>query len=142
MSSSGGGSETSLGGGGGRSFAIASATGGIAERAGFRLFLLMVAGGLPALAGILQIAFRIVEVARDLPSPFVHRYGLPALSRLQADRAAFLRRLEAICLLAGLAFAPVFTGLALCAPEVQAALLGPAWGGSSCRSRCSPWPWR
>jgi len=110
-------------------FALTSAAGGIAERAGFRLFLLVVAGGMPALAGILQIAFRIVEVARDLPSPFVHRYGLPALSRLQAQPTFFLRRLEALCTLAGLAFAPVFTGLALCAPEVQAALLGPAWTG-------------
>jgi PST family polysaccharide transporter len=110
-------------------FAVTSAAGGVAERAGFRLFLLMVAGGLPALAGVLQIAFRIVEVAREIPSPFVHRYGLPALSRLRSRPDAFLRRLEAVCSLAGLAFAPVFVGLALCAPEVQAALLGPDWVG-------------
>ena len=110
-------------------FAVTSAAGGIAERAGFRLFLLVVAGGLPALAGVLQIAFRIVEVARDIPSPFVHRYGLPALSRLRSSPEAFLRRLEALCSLAGLAFAPVFVGLALCAPEVQATLLGHAWTG-------------
>jgi PST family polysaccharide transporter len=110
-------------------FAVTSAAGGVAERAGFRLFLLVVAGGMPALAGVLQIAFRIVEVARDLPSPFVHRYGLPALSRLRPDREAFLRRLESVCSLAGLVFAPVFVGLALCASEVQAALLGSAWTG-------------
>ena len=108
--------------------ATAAAT-GLAGRVGFRLFLLVVAGGSPGLAGILQIAFRIVEVARELPTPFVHRYGLPALSRLRADRPAFLRRLEAVCRLSGLVFAPVFAGLALCAPEVQAALLGPAWAG-------------
>jgi PST family polysaccharide transporter len=108
-------------------FAITAAASGLAGRVGFRLFLLVVAGGLPALAGILQIAFRIVEVARELPSPFVHRYGLPALSRLRSDRAAFLRRLEAVCRLSGLAFAPVFAGLALCATEVQMVLLGPAW---------------
>lgn len=113
-----------------RPFAVTSAVSGIAERGGFRVFLIVVAGALPALAGVLQIAFRIVEMARDLPSPFVHRYGLPALSRLRGDhRAAFLRRLEALCLLAGLAFAPAFAGLALCAPEVQAVLLGPAWAG-------------
>jgi O-antigen/teichoic acid export membrane protein len=110
-------------------FAVTSAAAGIAERAGFRLFLLVVAGGLPGLAGVLQIAFRIVEVARDLPSPFVHRYGLPPLSRLRSDPPAFLKRLEAVCLLSGLAFAPVFVGLALCVPQVQAALLGPAWVG-------------
>ncbi|MGG5822655.1 oligosaccharide flippase family protein [Falsiroseomonas sp. HW251] len=110
-------------------FAVTSAAGGIAERAGLRLFLLVVAGGLPALAGVLQIAFRIVEVARDLPSPFVHRYGLPALSRLRPRPEAFQRRLQALCSLAGLAFAPVFAGLALCAPDVQAVLLGPAWTG-------------
>jgi PST family polysaccharide transporter len=110
-------------------FAVTSAAGGIAERAGFRLFMLVVASGLPALAGLLQIAFRIVEVARDLPSPFVHRYGLPALSRLRNQPAAFLRRLEAVCSLAGLVFAPAFVGLALCAPEIQALLLGPAWAG-------------
>jgi O-antigen/teichoic acid export membrane protein len=84
---------------------------------------------LPALAGVLQIAFRIVEVARELPSPFVHRYGLPALSRLRTDRAAFLSRLAALCRLSGLVFAPVFAGLALCAAEIQAVLLGPAWAG-------------
>jgi PST family polysaccharide transporter len=110
-------------------FAVTSAAGGIADRAGFRLFLLVVAGAQPALAGLLQIAFRIVEVARDLPSPFVHRYGLPALSRLRAQPAAFRTRLEAVCSLAALVFAPVFVGLALVAPEVQAALLGPAWAG-------------
>jgi polysaccharide transporter, PST family len=109
--------------------AVTAAATGLAGRVGFRLFLLAVAGGSPALAGILQIAFRIVEVARELPTPFVHRYGLPALSRLRTDRAAFLRRLEAVCRLSGLAFAPVFAGLALCAPEVQMALLGPAWTG-------------
>ncbi len=108
--------------------ATAAAT-GLAGRVGFRLFLLVVAGGSPGLAGVLQIAFRIVEVARELPTPFVHRYGLPALSRLWTDRAAFLRRLDAVCRLSGLVFAPVFAGLALCAPEVQAALLGPAWSG-------------
>lgn len=110
-------------------FAVTSAAGGIADRAGFRLFLLVVAGAQPALAGLLQIAFRIVEVARDLPSPFVHRYGLPALSRLRTLPVAFQRRLEAVCSLAGLVFAPVFVGLALVAPEMQAALLGPAWAG-------------
>lgn len=110
-------------------FAVTSAAGGIADRAGFRLFLLVVAGAQPALAGLLQIAFRIVEVARDLPSPFVHRYGLPALSRLRTRAPAFRHRLEAVCSLAGLVFAPVFVGLALVAPEVQAALLGPAWAG-------------
>ena len=110
-------------------FAVTSAAGGMADRAGFRLFLLVVAGSLPALAGVLQIAFRIVEVARDLPSPFVHRYGLPALSRLQSRPQAFLRRLEAVCHLSGLVFAPVFVGLALCAADVQAVLLGPSWVG-------------
>ena len=109
--------------------AVTAAATGLAGRIGFRLFLLVVAGGAPALAGVLQIAFRIVEVARELPTPFVHRYGLPALSRLRDDRPAFLRRLEAVCRLSGLVFAPVFAGLALCAPEVQAALLGPAWAG-------------
>jgi PST family polysaccharide transporter len=110
-------------------FAVTSAAGGMADRAGFRLFLLVVAGGLPALAGVLQIAFRIVEVARDLPSPFVHRYGLPALSRLQSRPQAFLRRLEAVCQLSALVFAPAFVGLALSAAEVQTVLLGPSWAG-------------
>ncbi len=110
-------------------FAATAAISGLAGRVGFRLFLLIVAGGLPALAGVLQIAFRIVEVARELPSPFVHRYGLPALSRLRTDRAAFLSRLSALCRLSGLVFAPVFAGLALCAAEIQAVLLGPAWAG-------------
>ncbi len=109
--------------------AATAALSGLAGRIGFRLFLLIVAGGLPALAGVLQIAFRIVEVARELPSPFVHRYGLPALSRLRTDRAAFLSRLAALCRLSGLVFAPVFAGLALCAAEIQAVLLGPAWAG-------------
>ncbi len=110
-------------------FAATAALSGVAGRIGFRLFLLIVAGGLPALAGVLQIAFRIVEVARELPSPFVHRYGLPSLSRLRTDRAAFLSRLAALCRLSGLVFAPVFAGLALCAAEVQTVLLGPAWAG-------------
>jgi PST family polysaccharide transporter len=110
-------------------FAAATVANGMAERAGFRLFLLVVAGGHPALAGIMQIAFRIVEVARELPTPFVHRYGLPALSRLRTDPPAFRRRLRAVCFLAGIVFAPVFTGLAFCAREVQAVALGPAWAG-------------
>jgi PST family polysaccharide transporter len=110
-------------------FAATAALSGAAGRVGFRLFLLIVAGGLPALAGVLQIAFRIVEVARELPSPFVHRYGLPALSRLRTDRAAFLSRLVSLCTLSGLVFAPLFAGLALCAVEVQTVLLGPAWAG-------------
>lgn len=108
-------------------FAVTAAASGLAGRVGSRLFLLIVAGGLPVLAGILQIAFRIVEVARELPTPFVLRFGLPALSRLRTDRAAFLRRLEEVCRLSGLVFAPVFAGLALCAAEVQMLLLGPTW---------------
>jgi PST family polysaccharide transporter len=109
-------------------FAMATVANGMAERAGFRLFLIAVAGGQPALAGVLQIAFRIVEVARDLPTPFMHRYGLPALSRLRADPPAMVRRLSALCFCSGLAFGPVFTGLAFCAAEVQQVLLGPGWG--------------
>jgi O-antigen/teichoic acid export membrane protein len=112
-----------------RPFAMASVAAGLAQRAGPRLFLLVAAGGQPALAGLLQIAFRLAEQARDLPAPFVHRFALPPLSRLAPDRAAFLQRLDALALLSGLAFAPAFAGLALCAREVQALLLGPGWAG-------------
>lgn len=110
-------------------YAAASVASGLAQRFGPRLFLLLAAGGAPALAGLLQVAFRVAEQARDLPGPFVHRFALPVLSRLAGDRAAFLRRLEALCLLSGLIFAPPLAGLALCAAEVQALLLGPAWAG-------------
>lgn len=108
-------------------FAVATVANGIAERAGFRLFLIAVAGGQPAVAGVLQISFRIVEVARDLPTPFMHRYGLPALSRLRPDPPAMIRRLSALSVLSGLIFGSMFTGLALCAADVQQLLLGSAW---------------
>ncbi len=113
-----------------RDFALASAAYGIVQRANFRIFLLVVAADrAPEMAGILQIAFRITEVARDLPAPVVHRYALPILSRVQDDSAAFARRLEALLFLSGLGFAPLFVGLALTVPELQALLLGPAWEG-------------
>jgi PST family polysaccharide transporter len=112
-------------------FALASAGSGLAQRLGPRLFLLAAAGGAPALAGLLQLAFRLAEQARDLPAPFVHRYALPTLSRLAGDRPAFLRRLAALSMLSGLVFAPAFAGLALCAAEVIALLLGPGWEGAA-----------
>jgi PST family polysaccharide transporter len=112
-----------------RRFALASAGWGVVQRANFRVFLLVVAADrAPEMAGVLQIAFRITEIARDLPAPVVHRYALPILSRLQDDRA-FARRLEAMLFLSGLGFAPLFVGLALTIPELQAILLGPAWAG-------------
>jgi O-antigen/teichoic acid export membrane protein len=111
-----------------RGFAFASVLGAVVQRGGMRIFLLLVAAGAPpALAGLLQIAFRFTEMARDLPLSLVQRFALPALSQLRGDRAAFARWTEALLLLSGLLLATLLAGLAAVAAEMQVLLLGPAW---------------
>lgn len=112
-----------------RRFAVAATLGGVVLRARARLFLLLVAAPDPLLAGLLQIALRLGEMAQELSGPILHRTILPLLSRVAHDPVRRQRRAEAGIILAGLIGTPVAAGLALVAAPLTAVLLGPAWAG-------------
>jgi PST family polysaccharide transporter len=93
-----------------------------------RLFVIGVGSqlGLGA-AGYVTLAFRCVDMLRDLVAGAILQLSLPVFSRLQDDRAALERHFAAAVEIGAAAMFPVFIGLAVTAPEVVALLFGAKW---------------
>jgi PST family polysaccharide transporter len=79
------------------------------------------------LAGLLNIAFRAVDVLWAIAATAVSQVALPVLARLQADRARFRSAYAAALGFTCLLLYPCFCGLALVAPEVVELLFGARW---------------
>jgi O-antigen/teichoic acid export membrane protein len=93
-----------------------------------RVFTLMVGGFLGSeIAGYFNLAFRSVDVLRDLFANAVSQVSLPLFSRLQGDRtalkAAYASAVQFSCAL----MFPLFTGLAVCTAEVVTVAFGERW---------------
>lgn len=93
-----------------------------------RVFMIAVAAFLgSAAAGILSLAFRAVDMLRDIVGGAVSQLALPIFARLQESRADLQRTLNAAVRLTTAAMYPLFAGLAVCAPEVVEVVFGPRW---------------
>ncbi len=93
-----------------------------------RVFILLVGYFLgSADVGYLNMAFRTVDMLRDLLAGAVSQLLLPVFARLQDDRAGLFRAYDrAVEFTCAVAF-PVFLGLAAVAPELVPTLLGETW---------------
>ena len=93
-----------------------------------RLFMLQVGVALGTqAAGYFNLAFRTVDVLRDVATTAIWRMVFPLFARLgdvpRLMRRAFAGAAETTC---ALAF-PIFAGLAAVAPDVVAVVFGPKW---------------
>jgi O-antigen/teichoic acid export membrane protein len=93
-----------------------------------RLFMVLVGGYLGSVnAGKLSIAFRGVDMLRDLLAGAVSQIAMPMFSRLRADREAQFDAYNRSVELTTLVTYPLFAGLALCADEVVSVAFGVQW---------------
>ncbi|HVJ55900.1 MAG TPA: lipopolysaccharide biosynthesis protein [Aliidongia sp.] len=93
-----------------------------------RIFILLVGNFLGSeVVGYLNMAFRTVDMLRDVLAGAVSQLLLPVFARLQDDRPAFIRAYgNAVEYTCAIAF-PIFLGLFATAPELVPAVLGVAW---------------
>ncbi|HZE90370.1 MAG TPA: lipopolysaccharide biosynthesis protein [Rhizobacter sp.] len=93
-----------------------------------RIFMLFVGSRFgSASAGLLNLAFRAVDMLRDLMAGAVSQLALPLFSRHQADRAVLFEKYGlAVILTCGLTL-PIFALFAACTPEIVAVVFGPQW---------------
>jgi O-antigen/teichoic acid export membrane protein len=93
-----------------------------------RVFMLIVGNRFGAeAAGYLNLAFRAVDMLRDLISSAVSQLALPFFARYQADRPAlyghYMRAVEMTCT----AMFPVFATIAVATPEIVDVVFGAKW---------------
>lgn len=93
-----------------------------------RVFTLFVGASLStAAAGYLNLAFRVVDILRDIVTNAVVQLALPMFSR-HSDDLAQLRKIydRAVSFTCAVTF-PMFAGLAICAPDFIHIVFGPQW---------------
>jgi PST family polysaccharide transporter len=81
--------------------------------------------------GLFGMARRIVEGASMALTGMMHAVALPAFAKLQDDRPALCRAVYTSTELASLVILPAYIGLAIVAPDLIGALLGPAWSDAA-----------
>lgn len=94
----------------------------------YRLFVLalsMVTG--EAVVAVCNVAFRLLDSALNIVWGSVSRLSLPRLSALQGNRAALADAYGNLAQLQALMGMPIAAGIALTAPDLIRALLGPVW---------------
>lgn len=106
----------------------------------YRLFLLalgMLAA--EAVVAVCNVAFRLVDSALAVVWGSTGRIALPRFSALQHDRAALAEAYGDVAELQALIGMPLAAGVALTAPELVHALLGPAWAPAAEAARVVGW---
>ena len=103
-----------------------------ANVASSRVYVLLVGAWLgPASAGYVNIAFRAVDMLRDVVAGAVVQLALPLFGRFKTDPAALQSSYtEAVSFTCLIGF-PMFAGISVCAPEIVALLFGPQWQPSA-----------
>lgn len=93
-----------------------------------RFFMIGVAAflGAPA-AGILSLAFRAVDMLRDIVGSAVAQLALPIFASLKGRQADIQRTFSAAVRLTTSLMYPLFAGLAVCSHEVVEVAFGPRW---------------
>ena len=93
-----------------------------------RLFTIFAGIGLGvATAGVLNLAFRVVDVLWAVAATAVSQVALPMLAGLQADPARMDRAYRGAVEFACLVLYPCFVGIALTAPEIVDTVFGHRW---------------
>lgn len=97
-----------------------------------RLFTLFVGAGLsPAAAGYINLAFRAVDILRDIVSNVVVQLSLPMFTRTSEDRdktkSIYVKATSLTCALTY----PLFAGLALCSSDFITFVFGSQWHDAS-----------
>jgi PST family polysaccharide transporter len=93
-----------------------------------RFFMIGVAAFLGAqAAGILSLAFRAVDMLRDIVGSAVAQLALPIFASLQNSRSDIRRTFTAAVRLTTALMYPLFAGLAVCSYEVVEVVFGPRW---------------
>jgi O-antigen/teichoic acid export membrane protein len=93
-----------------------------------RLFVTGVGALLGATAaGYVTLAFRCVDMVRDLAAGAILQLSLPIFSRLQNDRDLLERHYTAAVELATALLYPIFVGLAVAAPDIVELMFGAKW---------------
>lgn len=83
----------------------------------------------PVAVGMYRLAIRLPEMLVEVTARSLQQVALPALSRLQADRARFAARLSELQHLAAVVALPLL-GVLAAAAEPLVTLLGPQWAGT------------
>lgn len=93
-----------------------------------RLFTLFVGAGLSsAAAGYINLAFRAVDILRDIVSNVVVQLALPMFTRTSEDKEKTIHIYgKATALTCAITY-PLFTGLALCSADFIAFVFGSQW---------------
>jgi lipopolysaccharide exporter len=94
----------------------------------YRLFVLALSAvTTEAVVAVCNVAFRLLDSALNIVWGSVARLSIPRLSALQANRGGLAKAYGDIAQLQALMGMPIAAGIALTAPDLIRALLGPAW---------------
>ncbi|HVZ33296.1 MAG TPA: lipopolysaccharide biosynthesis protein [Polyangiaceae bacterium] len=97
-----------------------------------RIFMVLVGGYLgTASAGLLSLAFRGLDMLRDLLASAVGQVAMPLFARLRDSAEALFDAYNRSVQLTALVSYPLFVGLAVCADEVVAVAFGPQWSAAA-----------
>ncbi|MBT3068509.1 oligosaccharide flippase family protein [Rhodoferax sp. U11-2br] len=93
-----------------------------------RIFIIAVASFLGSqMAGILSLAFRAVDMLRDIVGGAVAQLALPIFASLKGSRSDIQHTFTVAVRLTTALMFPVFTGLAVCSHEVVELVFGARW---------------
>jgi len=93
-----------------------------------RIFMILVGGYLGSeTVGIFSLAFRGIDMLRDLLAGAVAQIAMPLFSKLRDDRDALFAAYNRSVQHTTLVTYPVFVGLAVCAQDVVSIAFGKAW---------------
>ncbi|HEX5126751.1 MAG TPA: lipopolysaccharide biosynthesis protein [Rhodocyclaceae bacterium] len=93
-----------------------------------RIFVLMVGAFLGSqVVGYFNLAFRSVDVLRDLFAGAVSQIALPLFSRIQDDPVALAEAFRSATQFTCVLMYPVFIGLAVCSRDMVAVIFGAKW---------------
>jgi O-antigen/teichoic acid export membrane protein len=93
-----------------------------------RVFMVLVGAYLgSASTGLLSVAFRGVDMLRDLMCTAVYQIAMPLFSRLSDERESLFLAYNRSVQLTTLVTYPVFVGLAVCADDVVSVAFGKNW---------------
>lgn len=92
-----------------------------------------------AVVAVCNVAFRLLDSALGIVWGSISRLSLPRLSALQANRAGLAEAYGHLAQLQALMGMPIAAGIALTAPDLIRALLGPVWIDAAEATRLVGW---
>ncbi len=96
-----------------------------------RVFMILIGAALGTeSAGLISIAFRGLDMLRDLLASALMQVAIPAFAKLREKTAALFDAYNHSVQLTTLVTYPLFVGLAVCAQEVVVVAFGPQWSAA------------